>query len=411
MTTNENLTRSTKRWWHSETAKVAARIFVYANIALFVVGFLSVYANRFDDAAVDGRIVDGIALAQFEGEIYLGFVCDGVDAGYRYALSDGTLRVHAAPHAKMILRPENSLSALFPVSREQIAIAISMVGGSVGMASLLDKVRVSAIEAKTHRRPIGFVHQPSAAEERTAARLLMPMVIAGAAAGGIVIGYFAGAATASKLGLDIDCSSKSMHSKLAIPSTWRLAFGTVFSHAYSSLAACIDRRQLRTVAANRVIDYLDAPKSPQVGKILSLQDETIVRALRDDPKRTCGTPKQGMEVVGPDGKSTRIDLTGRMERHRSCWTEADVTLALAARRSKLPEPLGTDRAMLRDLVQREFPQGWKQGSGEEPTEADALRMAFARLSNGHLLNEKGEVTVDVRDMRLLLEARKRCQQR
>src|SRR5215468_2023855 len=51
------------------------------------------------------------------------------------------------------------------------------------------------------------------------------------------------------LGLDVDCSSKLLHRKLANQATWRGLIGTVFTHGYANLLDCVKSGQLRTAMA------------------------------------------------------------------------------------------------------------------------------------------------------------------
>jgi hypothetical protein len=244
-----------------------------------------------------------------------------------------------------------------------------------------------------------------AVQERPRSKVLAPLAVAAAAAGGIVVGYFVGAAAGSKLGLDIDCSSKAVRKKLAMPATWRLALGSVFIRAYSSLQTCIDRRQLRTVAGHRVIDYLDAPKSERVGWLLSHQDDTLLLALREDPTRACGVSRS-ITLEGSDGKPTTVELSGRAQHYPSCWTDEDVAKALARRKAGLPRPLTNNPELRRAVLEREFAAARAQ---PEPTEADALRLALARLASGKMVSEAGAVSIDARDIRLLLDAKSTCE--
>jgi hypothetical protein len=104
MEASENSKSTAGRWWHSTTAKLAARTFVYANIALFFVGLLGTYAKRFDDSAIDEMLSDGIAITQENGEISLGFVCNGADSGFRYSIDRGSLELLPAARAAAAFR-------------------------------------------------------------------------------------------------------------------------------------------------------------------------------------------------------------------------------------------------------------------------------------------------------------------
>jgi hypothetical protein len=395
-------------WWKSPLVRIATRTFLYAYLALFVVGFLATFAKRFDDARIEEAIVDGLALSEVAGTVYLVFQCKGQVTGYVYDIQSDTLKVETASHASLLLQNQHSLLGMLPVTKEQVALAVGLVGGSVGMASHFDRVRIAATEREVARCRIGFVHQPSRSEKKAMAVLLAPLAVAGTAVVATVSGYYAGAWSAKSLGIDVDCASKAMHRKLSAPSTWRLLLGTVFTRGYASLHNCIQKRQLRTIASYVVIDYADAPASEEVGSQLSLHDDTLIRALRADPNRQCGQLRKGMTIEGDDGKKTQIVYSGRDLRYPGCWRKDDVDRALATRRVALAPPLTADVALSDYLVSREFPTSSKHQSTTRPTAADALVKAMERLGKGKLINEKGETTIGIEDIRLLLSARTTC---
>jgi hypothetical protein len=408
----------TEKWWKSDLFRLITRLYAYTFVALFAAGFLLTAAARFDETRINEVIVDGVVISRHNDDVRLGVLCKGHDMGFAYDVRLGQLTVYSGTQAVLLFKASQSLSSMFPVTKEELVLAAGLLGGSAGIASLFERVRLAAIEPKVRSYEVGFVNFGRSRKEESKfsglffnEAVLISLGIAGAAVTAAGGGYYVGKVTAESLGLDVDCSSKRLQEILQQPATWRNLLGTVFTHAYANLLDCVRSGQLRTAMVGGAIDYADAPYSEAVGRKLSLVDNTLIRNLTADPDRKCGSDKMGPTIEGTDGEPSQTILRAR---YPGCWTVDDVAKALEARKVSREGPLSDGNGLAQRIIKREF----DSASGVEraavqfarPSPADGLAKAMERLGKGRLINEKGEASIGIDDLMLLLETKARVRQ-
>jgi hypothetical protein len=195
-----------------------------------------------------------------------------------------------------------------------------------------------------------------------------------------------------------------------LPATWRSVLGTVLAHGFTSLLDCIKASQVRTVFRAGVIDYQHAPLSLEIGRRLSDVDDTLIKRLAEDPTRPCGPETSGITVVWPDGSKHTPVFTDRNIANPGCWTDEDVAIALEERRRGAVYTATDQAEAAQRLIGREFysSSAGLIGNDMRPTAADALAKAMERIAKGRLVNEKGEATIGVDDIKVLLDMKERC---
>jgi hypothetical protein len=332
---------------------LVVRLFLYAYFALFIIGFLSTYAKRFDDSHMEQAILEGGRLLTTEQGVFLISQCEGQPSSFIYNVDSDTLEDYTAAHAALYLT-SSPITDLFPASKEDIDVAIKLIGGSVGAAAYLEKLRLAVTESEIIRRPIGFIWP----QERGAPNKAVGEVVAvlGIVAG-VVSGYFAGAYVAQRLGLDLDCRSPKMLDKLSNRATWHKLLAALFTEGFAKVSKCLTHYQLRSrLVSGRLIDY---------GKCNGIYSDL---ACKRSPE------------------SAKADLESRAK--------------------SLP-PQVFNEQLAEAVVKREFPNEPERGA-IGPTAADALVKTMYRLGAGKLINEKGQITIGANDVRLLLAAKATC---
>src|SRR5262249_25549808 len=140
------------------------RICAFAFTMLFAAGFLLNVAKRFDESHIDELIVDGVLIDHQGDQVRLGVLCKGQNAGYEYDVNLGQLTLYSSTQARLVSQSGQSICSVFPVTKEELVLAAGLLGGSVGMASMLEKVRLAITESRMQPKPIGFTarepHKP-----------------------------------------------------------------------------------------------------------------------------------------------------------------------------------------------------------------------------------------------------------
>jgi hypothetical protein len=161
--------------------------------------------------------------------------------------------------------------------------------------------------------------------------------------------------------------------------------------------------------AGAAIDYLDASSSLEIGRQLSRVDDTLRKRLDADPNRQCGPSRKGIRFV-ENGEETGLVFSDRNRRFPGCWTDEDVDEALRARQMSRKGPLAQNTSLTQHMVAREFTEPSVANRRAQPTPADALVKAMERLGKGRLINERGETSIGVDDLLLLLDTKAQLQE-